>query len=89
MKTGTEQENAPMMHQFFDDDTFFEITEEEILKASKEAEEIGSNDYSQFSKALNIGHVYKMAGLTPMYLFDQLEKYIIVTTEEKQNNRLH
>ena len=59
--------------------------DEELIRA---AATLMPNTSSSFHTALAIGKEYKDAGLTPMYIIDQDERNIYVTTAEKMANGL-
>ena len=56
--------------------------DEELIKAA--AALIGNG--SSFHKALAIAEQYREAGLTPLYIMDDEENHIYVTTTERMAN---
>jgi hypothetical protein len=59
--------------------------DEELIRAA--AALIGNG--SSFHRALAIAEEYKKAGLTPMYIMDDQERNIYVTTTERMANGLN
>ena len=49
----------------------------------------GPENPVQLQKALADGDLYRTAGLTPVYILDDVTSSIIITSEENMNNKLH
>lgn len=62
-----------------------EVPEEVIQKAAKTMRDPSSN----FIYVLEMGKIFKEAGMTPLYLYNLEDHTIMVTTEERASNKLH
>ena len=62
-----------------------EVPEEIIQKAAKYMQDPTSN----FIYALEMGKKFKDAGMKPIYLYNLMDNIILVTTEERIENKLN
>lgn len=60
-----------------------EVVNEDLIKKAA----ILSEPDNSFVKALDFAESYRQAGLTPVFLLDDENFMVIVTTEEKLNNK--
>jgi hypothetical protein len=78
---------------FTDDYSDWEIiSEEKIVQALEMCETIGDpsqEDMSNFKKVLSAGKIYKEAGMTPVYVFDDLTCRLAVYANETYQKILH
>jgi len=69
---------------------YIQISEQKIkqtIEMFKDA--YGPENPVQLQKALADGDLYRTAGLTPVYILDDVTSSIIITSEENMNNKLH
>jgi hypothetical protein len=60
-----------------------EVVNEDLIKKAA----ILSEPDNSFIKALNFAESYRQAGLTPVFLLDDENFMVIVTTQEKLDNK--
>lgn len=63
------------------------VTKKSITLASKDPELDQSNN--TFIYALEVAKIYKNADLTPLFLYDEVENQLIVTSKERIGNYFH
>ena len=66
-----------------------EIAEAKIHLAIDMMKNLTGEAPEAYMHALSLGNTYKGAGLTPVYILDEVTQELIVTTEENLENKLH
>ncbi len=67
---------------------FFELKQDDIKKVIRYVREHGEEPIN-IKKILDIALQYKKAGLTPLFLTNEDETFIKITTEELWGKKLH
>jgi hypothetical protein len=67
--------------------TAFIIIDEDTVK--KAAEYCSDDDTNSFKRIWTLGQQYKEAGMTPMYMLDQMEMQLVVVATETFGKKLN
>jgi hypothetical protein len=74
----------------FKDYRGWELVEEEMIKAAAAvAIEENSEDVANFKRILAAGEVFRFAGLTPVFVYDDNSSRMAVYAEELYGRKLH